>query len=358
MGESRDPLVPATPGTSRQAQETPDRVTSLATSRAWRGGRPVDFDVTPAETVAALDDPAMLVWIDLLEPSVSDLQAVIGSLGLPPTAVEDVLGPRERPKVVRHPDWVYVTTHAVVPHGIRDHSAGRDDPRVQTVAVSAIATISALVTIRLDPAWDMDEVQRRWDRGPGLEAHGVEALLHGLLDTIVDEQHDAIQELDEEAEALEDVLLDEQGGDDAFIRRIYGLRKDLSHLRRIIVPMRDIVADLHRRAQDADASMTPWWDDLRDHVVSAAEWMDSLHETVTTLTQTQMSLMDWKLNIVMKKLAGWAAIIAVPTLITGWFGQNIAFPGYGTWTGLVASTVLLGAASLGLYLAFRRRDWL
>jgi len=357
MREPGGGVAPVAAGAPGREPGDEDRVASVVASRAWRDGRPVDSDVTPAETLAALDDPEMLVWIDLLEPSVSDLQAVIGSLGLPPTAVEDVLGPRERPKVVRHPDWVYVTTHALVPDG-QDRSADRDDRRLRTAAVSAVATASALVTIRLDPAWDMNEVLRRWDRGPSLETHGVEALLHGLLDTIVDQHHDAIQGLDEEAEELEDVLLDEQGADDAFIRRIYGLRKDLTHVRRIIVPMRDVVADLHRSAQDADASMTPWWDDLRDHVVSAAEWTESLHETVTTLTQTQMSLMDWKLNIVMKKLAGWAAVIAVPTLITGWFGQNIAFPGFGTWGGLAASTVLLVVSSVGLYLTFRRRDWL
>jgi magnesium transporter len=79
---------------------------------------------------------------------------------------------------------------------------------------------------------------------------------------------------------------------------------------------------------------------------------------VTTVFETNLSLQDARLNTVMKKLTGWAAIIAVPTAVTGWFGQNVAYPGFGQRSGLVASTVVITTFAAALYVTFRRRNWL
>lgn len=337
---------------------TETAIASLTASRVWREGKLVDQDVTPTELSAAVADPSSLVWIDLLSPSLSDLQAVIGRIGLPPTALEDLLGRRERPKVVQHPDWVYVTTHAV---SREPDQPGDDTPgghHLVRSPVSAIATDTALVTIRLEPRWGMEDVLRRWDADPGLTRRGIAALLHGLLDTIVDEHFDTIQELDDEAEELEDILLEERPTDEGFILRVYALRKELVTLRRVVVPMREVVTGIQHHPQLAPPEMAPWWGDLYDHVLRAAEWADSLRDMVAFLVETQMSLMDWRLNTVMKKLAGWAAIIAVPTLVTGWFGQNVLFPGYGTWAGLWVSLGLVAVSTATLYSTFKKRDWL
>jgi magnesium transporter len=349
----------------------PQSIPSLAASRAWRDGRLVDAEVTPGEIGATVADPDMLVWIDLLEPTVADLHAVVGSLGLPPTAVEDVLGRFERPKAVQHAGWLYVTTSALMrdataalPQSASDgDGAGTDrqtagPSRLIRSRVSAIATSTALVTIRLDARWDMTEVVRRWDEDPDLVGRGVGALLHGLLDVIVDGHFDVIQSLDDDAEDLEDQLLSEGTADDAFILRLYGLRKELVGIRRVVVPMRDVVTGIERHVHASPTAMAPWWGDLYDHVLRAAEWTDSLRDMIAFMVETQMSLMDWRLNIVMKKLAGWAAIIAVPTAITGWFGQNLPFWGYGSGMGLWVSLGLVIASTLLLYWSFRRRDWL
>lgn len=344
-----------------------DVIESLVESRAWRHGQLVDPSVTPEEIAQEVSDPDTLVWIDLLQPTLADLQAVVGRIGLPPTAVEDVLGPRERPKVVRHEDWVYVTTYAVSLESDgaaaardadeRQGSAGAGH-RLLRCRVSAIATSSALVTIRLDPRWDMADVVRRWEEDPGLIRRGVGALLHGLLDVIVDQHFDVIQALDDESEALEDVLLAQNTTDDTFIFRVYALRKQLVELRRVVVPMRDVVSIIQRSSQSTGTEMSPWWGDLYDHVLRAAEWTESLRDMIAFLVETQMSLLDWRLNTVMKKLAGWAAIIAVPTAITGWFGQNVPFPGSSVAAGVWLSAVLVVVTTTILYWSFKRRDWL
>ena len=89
-----------------------------------------------------------------------------------------------------------------------------------------------------------------------------------------------------------------------------------------------------------------------------SEWTESLRDMITTVFETNLSLQDARLNQVMKKLTGWAAIIAVPTAITGFYGQNVDYPGFETAGGFVTSTAFIVLIVLALYWMFKRRDWL
>jgi magnesium transporter len=102
----------------------------------------------------------------------------------------------------------------------------------------------------------------------------------------------------------------------------------------------------------------PYYQDVYDHILRVSETSDSLRDLVSTIVETNLSLRDYRQNQIMKKVTSWAAIIAVPTLITGWFGMNVPYPGSGTPSGVVASGALIVVLSGLLYLLFRRRDWL
>nr|WP_281279953.1 CorA family divalent cation transporter [Tessaracoccus rhinocerotis] len=97
---------------------------------------------------------------------------------------------------------------------------------------------------------------------------------------------------------------------------------------------------------------------MTDHVLRAGEWTESLRDLLASAFETNLSLTDARLNTIMKKLAGWGAIIAVPTAITGWFGQNLPVLGYGEPLGVWLSLVMVLAGVGILYLLFRRHDWL
>ena len=131
-------------------------------------------------------------------------------------------------------------------------------------------------------------------------------------------------------------------------------------LRRIVLPMREVVNTIMRRGSPGSdpGGLDGWYTDLYDHVIRAAEWTESLRDMVTTVFETNLSLQDARLNTIMKKLTGWAAIIAVPTLVTGWYGQNVPYPGYGNAAGVWTSAVLTVLTSVALYVVFKRRDWL
>ena len=130
-------------------------------------------------------------------------------------------------------------------------------------------------------------------------------------------------------------------------------------LRRVVLPMREVVNTLLRRdLRVVDDDMAPYFQDVYDHVLRAAEWTESLRDLVTTILETNLTIQGNRLNLIMKKLTGWAAVIAVPTAVTGFFGQNVPYPGFGKEWGFIISLVILFGTASALYWAFKRRDWL
>jgi magnesium transporter len=151
------------------------------------------------------------------------------------------------------------------------------------------------------------------------------------------------------------MIFDEHVADRHMLRRALTMRRSLGMLRHVVVPMREVVNTLTRRSGNA---MGPYYQDVYDHVLRVAEWTDSLRELVATFRETQLNLQSNRLNLIMKKVTGWAAIIAVPTAITGFYGQNVPYPGFGQPWGFWLSTAVILAIGGGLYALFKHRDWL
>ena len=142
-------------------------------------------------------------------------------------------------------------------------------------------------------------------------------------------------------------------------RKSFQLRKSLVLLRRITLPMREVVNTLMRRDLGiVPDEMAPYYRDIYDHVIRATEWTESLRDLVTSIVETNLTEQGNRMNLIMKKVTSWAAIIAVPTAITGWYGQNVPYPGFGKQSGLITSAVLILGLASGLYFLFRRKDWL
>ena len=328
-------------------------------TRLWRDGVLVADDFSLDEVSEHLADDRALVWVDLRDPGHDQLSALATELTLDAHAVEDAIARGERTKTTHYPTHTFLTVYATELE--RDSDAlSTVESRLHTTRVSAFVLPRGIVTVRRGGQFDIDEVVRRWDEHSDLLQFGTGALLHGLLDVIVDGQFDTIQALDDAIEGIEDGLF----GDTPMTRetqhRIYRLRKELVQLRRIVLPMREVVTAVmrHRAETGNHAELDGWYTDLYDHVIRATEWTESLRDMVTTLFETNLSLQDARLNTVMKKLTGWAAIIAVPTAVTGWYGMNVPYPGFGHgWGVLVSACVIAGSAGL-LYLLFKRRDWL
>jgi magnesium transporter len=292
-----------------------------------------------------------VVWLDLCEPDQADLAVVSQEFGFHPLAVEDATQEHERPKLDRYQDHYFLTAYAVS----LDPTSGR----LEKSELAAFITPRALITVRKDAGFDIDGVVERWDGSADLAGHGVGFLLWGLLDFVVDGHFDTVQQLDEALEGLEDLLFDDRPHSAEVQRRAFELRKSLVVLRRLVLPMREVVNSLLRRDLGlVDEAMGPYFQDVYDHVLRATEWTESLRDLVSTVLDTNLAIQGNRQNAIMKKVTSWAAIIAVPTAVTGFYGMNVPYPGFGQHSGVVTSTLLLAVLSGGLYLLFKRLDWL
>ncbi len=322
----------------------------MATTQLYRGGKLVSSDFPVADISDHIANKDCTVWADFVNPTADDLAAIEEELGLHRLAIEDALHDFQRPKLDHYDTHLFLAAYAVS----LDPTTGE----LSTTEVKAFITPHALVTVH-DANFDMAAVAARWQNDPELSVHGVGFLLWGLLDAIVDGHFEAVQQLDGFIETLEDALFDDRPREKEVQRRSFELRKSLVMLRRVVLPMREVVNTLLRRDLGIIApSMAPYFQDVYDHVLRATEWTESLRDLVTTILETNVSIQGNRMNLIMKKVTSWAAIIAVPTAITGYFGQNLAFPGYGTFWGVVMSTAIILLVSGGLYISFRRRDWL
>jgi magnesium transporter len=322
-------------------------------TRVWRNGI-LELENFPFEDVSDyLAQPDCLVWADLLAPDYELICQLAEELSLDQHAVEDSIAEHERPKATRYASHLFLTTYAIT-----------HDQQTQELASSRVSAFSlprGFVTVRLDDNFDMDAVVRRWDENSDLLKFGTKALVHGLLDEIVDGYFDAVEGLDDEVEAIEDLLFEEDAKvANQLQRRTFALRKSLVQIRRVVLPMREVVNTIMRRATEDEhnADLGPYYDDLYDHVLRAAEWTESLRDIISSIFETTLSLSDARMNAVMKKLTAWAAIIAVPTAITGYFGQNVPYPGFGQPTGFWLSVFAIVLVAGALYLLFKRKDWL
>ena len=320
-------------------------------TRVYRAGRLEKENFPVGELSDYLAQPDTVLWVDLCAPDRADMELIAEELDLHALAVEDAVDSRQRPKLDRYETHEFLNLYAVR----LDSLSGE----LHLSELAAFITKRALVTVRKDSSFDIDAVVAQWDGSPDLAVYGVGFLLYGLIDNVVDGHFDAVQTFDEEIEQLEDLLFDDKPRDKDVQYRSFALRKSLVTFRRVVLPMREVVNTLMRRDGDNIApQMMPYFQDVYDHVLRATEWTESLRDLVTTIVETNLTLQGNRLNVITKKVTSWAAIIAVPTAITGWYGQNLPYPGFADASGLIASSLLIVLISGVLYLTFKRKDWL
>jgi magnesium transporter len=296
------------------------------------------------------DRPGSVAWVDLFDPEAADLQAVAADFGLHPLAVEDAVEDHQRPKLDSYADHWFLNVYAVE---FRD--AGGSS-HLHKAEISVFITKNVLITVRKGPG-DLDEVLHRWDADAGMAAaNGVTFLLYGLLDVVVDGQYAAARRIDEAMDAAEDAMLSEGGAPRPVRLYAFALRKALANLRRAVAPMPDVIARAGNGRPDHD--LKPYYRDVEDHAQRAFELTEHARTRIDEMLGADLAEQSNVLNDVTRKLAAWAAIIAVPTALTGYFGQNVPYPGYERWWGFLVSTGLIVLCATGLYVFLRKRGWL
>ena len=320
-------------------------------TRVYRKGELEHEGFPMADVSDHLVDPETLVWVDLCRPTREQLVDLAQELGLHELAIEDAVSEHQRPKLDRYDSHLFLTCHAM--------SFDPETAALDTIEIDAFIGKQWLITVRKDEGFDLAPLLQKWDQSRDLIGHGISALLWGLLDVVVDDYFAAIDAFDDFYDTVSDGIFEDRPLDPARQRRWFEMRQALVRFHRLVGPMREAISSIMRREHDlVPREMYPYYQDVYDHALRVTDSTDALRDLVSAIVETNLSLREYHQNLVMKKVTSWAAIIAVPTLITGFYGMNVPYPGSGHTWGVVTATGLAVGCSGSLYFLFRRKQWL
>jgi magnesium transporter len=322
----------------------------LVNSVAYADGLRVG-DVAIPDISEVLKEPGRFVWVGLHEPDDEMLAEIQQEFSLHDLAVEDAARAHQRPKLERYGDSIFVvlrTAHA-------DASTGGIDFGETHLFVGA----NYVVSVRHGGTLPFAEVVARCDANPDLMVKGPVFVLYSIMDFIVDQYFPLVDTYEDKLAELEDNVF-QQTLPRETTERIYQLKRDLIEVKRAIAPLVDVCNRLVR----GDVPLVPedsrvYFRDIYDHVIRINEMVDTLRELLSAALEANLSLVSVSQNEAMKRLAGWAAIVAVPTMIAGVYGMNFKFmPELDWYLGYpVALTVMVGTCAF-LYYKFKRSGWL
>ena len=289
------------------------------------------------------------VWIGLHEPSEELLRQVQRLFELHDLAIEDAHSAHQRPKLEVYGSSLFLVLH----------TAQLQRGRVEFGETHIFVGDGYVVTVRHGASASYTDVRSRCESAPDLLRKGEDFVLYSLIDFIVDNYPPVIDMLELEVEALEESVF-KNTFDRGSIERIYDLKADLIALRRSVGPLADMTTRLMRfDVSLIDSDTHPYFRDVHDHVVRVAESIDSLREVLTSALEANLLLSSVQQNEVTKLLAGWAAILAVPTAVAGIYGMNFKYMPELDWIWGYPLT-LLGIGGICGYLYYRshRSGWL
>jgi magnesium transporter len=322
----------------------------VVNSAAYAGGLRVG-EVAIQDISEVLLQPDRFVWIGLHEPDAELLAEVQQEFNLHDLAVEDAARAHQRPKLERYGDSLFVV--------LRTAHLDRDTGEIEFGETHLFVGSNYVVSVRHGPSLPYVEVRSRCEANPGLLAKGPGFVLYSLMDFIVDQYFPLVDALEDKLEALEDNIF-KQTLTRETTERIYQLKRDLLEVKRAIAPLVDMCNRLIRTDMTLiPDDVRPYFRDVYDHAIRINEMIDVLRELLTTALEANLSLVAVSQNDAMKRLAGWAAIIAVPTMIAGIYGMNFKIMPELEWIlGYpMAIALMLGTCGF-LYYKFKRSGWL
>ena len=331
---------------SRMDAPTPASVINCASYD--RHGRRLDIGLDEISDVLAVDD-GRFVWVGLYEPDDAVLAKLQEEFRLHDLAVEDAAKAHQRPKIEAYGDSLFIAAN----------TAQVVDERIRYGETLAFLGPRYLVTVRHGASLSYAPARARVEREPDMLALGPAYALYAVLDAIVDNYLPIVDEFKATLVDLEQDIFNEIFRPET-VRRLYDLKRELTWMRVAVTPMQDVLSQLVRSASPlVPPEVRLYFRDVLDHSVRINETVDALRDMLGTALSVNQSLVAYGQGEVVKRLAGWAALLAAPTLVASWYGMNFEFMPelHGRWSYplLVAGVV---AVVVVLYRMLRRARWL
>ncbi len=345
-------LAPAPASTSAPAQSQCDTCVApgVIASVAYRNGvRAADVPID--DLAEAHRNPDWFLWVGLYEPDEELLRKVQAAFGLHDLAVEDAHNAHQRPKLEHYGDDLFVV--------LRTGRRVPEADRIEFGETHVFVGPRYVVSVRHGSFRSHVGVRARCEADPQLLARGPGYVLYALMDFVVDQYFPLVDACGDELAQLEARIFAAEIDHEA-ASRIYRLKRDLLALKRATTPLVSISGHLMRTPCPLVAPDTAVrFQDVNDHVLRIVEIIDGLQELSTTALTANLSLISQSQNADTRRLAAWAAILAVPTMVAGIYGMNFEHMPEKNWLlGYPLSLILMFSICLLLYRGFKRSKWL
>jgi magnesium transporter len=321
---------------------------TVVAAHLYRNGqrlRSVSID----EKVDCPDDKSEFVWIGINDPTDEEMRTLKAQYGLHPLAVEDAVNANQLPKVDVYGDQLFVVAR----------TASLDGDQIGYGETAIFIGHSHIISVRHGSARSHKALRAQLEAAPTLLQHGVDYVLHAILDYIVDGYLPIVDSIEESVLAMEQRSLDAFLGRED-ITRIFTLRRQLTRFQRVLAPMGDVAGKLVRLDLPCiDTDARPYFSDVLDHVRRVQTMVDGLLQVLTSVFEFSNLLEQQRTGAITRQLAAWAAILAVPTAIAGIYGMNFEhMPELKTEYGYFVVLGVIAAICTVLYVRFKRVGWL
>jgi len=321
----------------------------LVNCATYQDGRKV-ADISVQEIRASLTQPNSFVWVALKDPEPAELLQLQEEFALHELAVEDAQHGHQRPKLEEYGVSLFVVMHTI--------ELGGEGEELQTGEVSVFVGRNYVISVRRGTRQGFVNVRRRSEDEPELLRHGPAYVLYALMDAVVDRYFPVIDALTEEIELLEETIFAGQTTR-ANIAALYGLKRKLTRLEHASVPLLEVTGKLYGgRVPPTCVNLQDYFRDVHDHLSRLEQSIDHLRDMVTTAISVNLSLVTLQENEIVKRLAAYASLVAVPTLIAGVYGMNFDYmPELRMRWGYPMALTMMVAADGYLVYRFKRAKW-
>lgn len=315
---------------------------------AYEGGKKL-ADIPPSEIRNFVCKPECFVWVAMFEPGNEELEAMQAQFNLPDLAVEDARNGHQRPKIEEYGDTLFAVLQIVE----------MVDNELSVGEVDVFVGRNYVLSVRSRTQRSFLGVRARSENEPELLRHGAGYVLYAITDSVVDRYFPVLDALEVELEEIETRIFAGQNSR-AIIESLYGLKQKLMILKHATSPLLEAIGKLYGgRVPYQCAKLQEYFRDIYDHLDRLNQSIESLREMVTTAITVNLSLLTIQDNEVTKRLASYAALVAVPTAIAGIYGMNFKHMPELEWDiGYPLALGMMATIDFYLFYLFRKSKWL
>lgn len=317
-------------------------------SVAYQAGRRIG-DVTIDDISEVLKQPDAFVWLGLWQPDDEFMRKIQQEFHLHDLAIEDALTAHQRPKIEAYGDSLFIVVK----------TAQFVNDEIQYGETHFFVGPHFLITVRHGASSGYAAIRTRAEENPRLLAKGPGFALYSILDFVVDNYREIIGQYETQFDGIESAMFKSEFDPQA-VEQVYRLRRDLLAMHNAAVPIDDICNQLiHLHESLIPKELRAYIRDVQDHAHQVITLTDDMREMLTNAMHVNLAMVSVRQNEVVKRLAGWGAILAVPTVIFSLYGMNFVWmPELKTVWGYPVTLLVTLAGCIALHLKLKRSGWL